>query len=364
MDRIVRRGLSRWQAGFVLILGLLPLLLATRGAAREQPALPYPAWQGETGLSVMTYNVEGLPWPARFGRGGSLARIGERLAAMRAANAQPRIILLQEAFSDDAKAIRTASGHRYAAFGPAIELAGEPASSPADLAFAAEAAFLKGERSGKLLDSGLVILSDYPILSVRRAAFPVSACAGYDCLANKGMVMAIVAMPGGLGPIAVVNLHLNSKRASGVDIERANAAFRRQLEAVDHFLETNHVPGMPMIVAGDFNIGQSAARRAMVMEMLARHNGAAPLDALSACSGECRKSLTADARNARHRAKDWQFLIPGAAADLAVRRIATPFGRESDGSMLSDHIGYTAYLSMAATGEAQPSPRGASTIDG
>ncbi|WP_016746649.1 sphingomyelin phosphodiesterase [Rhizorhabdus wittichii] len=348
MDGIVRRGLSRRQGALVLLLGSLLLLLATRGAAREQPALPHPAPHGDAGLSVMTYNVEGLPWPARFGRGDALARIGERLAALRATGAQPRVVLLQEAFSDDAKAIRAASGHRYAAFGPDDALAGPPTRSPADRAFAAEASFLKGERSGKLLDSGLVILSDYPILSVRRAAFPAAACAGYDCLANKGMVMAVVAVPGAPGPIAVVNLHLNSKRASGVAIERADAAFRQQVAALDRFLAANHVPGMPMIVGGDFNIGRSAARRTMVMEVLARHHGTAPADALSACTGVCRDGLSADAREARRRAKDWQFLIPGAAADLTVRRIATPFGREADGSMLSDHVGYTAYLTMAA----------------
>jgi endonuclease/exonuclease/phosphatase family metal-dependent hydrolase len=361
MEGIVRRGLSRRQGALVLVLGVLLLLLATRGAAREQPALPH-SIPRDDGLSVMTYNVEGLPWPARFGRSGSLGRIGQRLAAMRADGIQPHIVLLQEAFSDDAKAIRTASGHRYAAFGPTTGLSTGTVPSPADRAFAAKGSFLKGERSGKLLDSGLVILSDYPILSVRRAAFPAAACAGFDCLANKGMVMAILAVPGQPAPIAVVNLHLNSKRASGVAIDRADAAFRRQIDALDRFLTANHIPGMPMIVAGDFNIGRSAKRRTMVMDVLARHHGALPRDALSACARSCRDGLPGDAIDARRRAKDWQFLIPGTTGDLSVRRIATPFGREPDGSMLSDHVGYTAYLGPTAQRIAeaarQPSPRG------
>jgi hypothetical protein len=130
MDGIVRQGLSRRQGVLVLLLGCLLLLLATRGAAREQPALLRPAPRGDAGLSVMTYNVEGLPWPARFGRGAALARIGERLAALRAAGAQPRIVLLQEAFSDDAKAIRTASGYPYAAIGPDSAPAGPSALPP------------------------------------------------------------------------------------------------------------------------------------------------------------------------------------------------------------------------------------------
>ena len=34
-------------------------------------------------LSVLTYNLEGLGWPARKGRAAELKAIGERLAAMR-----------------------------------------------------------------------------------------------------------------------------------------------------------------------------------------------------------------------------------------------------------------------------------------
>ena len=36
-------------------------------------------------LSVMTYNVRGLPWPIAWGRADALAQIGDRLAALRRA---------------------------------------------------------------------------------------------------------------------------------------------------------------------------------------------------------------------------------------------------------------------------------------
>jgi len=352
MEGIVRRGLSRRQGALMLVLlGLLLLFFATRGIAREQPLLPDRLPIEPSSLSVMTYNVEGLPWPARFGRAESLTQIGERLAGMRAIGAQPHIALLQEAFSDDAKAIRSTSGYAYAAFGPDAEQAGPAPVTASDLAFSADASLLKGEQSGKLLDSGLAILSDYPILWVRRAAFPMAACAGFDCLANKGIVMAIVAVPGRSGPVAIVNVHLNSKRASGVGIDRADAAFRRQVDALDHFLTENRKPGMAMIVGGDFNIGHSATRRALVMSVLSRHHGGGARDVLTDCverNPACRNNLSSDARNSRERAKDWQFLLPASAGDISVLRITTPFGRERDGSMLSDHVGYTAHLAMAA----------------
>lgn len=362
MERIVPRTPSRRQGAFALLLiAIVLLLLGTRGAARSNASFSPADHPTESGLSVMTYNVEGLPWPIRWGRANALADIGERLGAMRAEGRQPKVVLLQEAFSDDARAIRAASGYRYAAFGPASGDAGSPATSSADRAFQAESGFLKGERSGKLLDSGLIILSDYPILSVRRAAFPDYACAGYDCLANKGMVMAVVAPPGAPGPIAIVNLHLNSKKASGVSLDRANAAFRRQVAAVDAFLNASIAPDMPVIVAGDFNIGRNAERRAIVESMLARQRDGRPRDAFSLCleaRRACDGGRAPDALLSRARAKDWQFMLPGADSDWAVSRIATPFGREADGSMLSDHVGYTAYLELAKQGDDQPSPRG------
>ena len=41
-----------------------------------------------------------------------------------------------------------------------------------------------------------MLLSDFPIESVRRAAFPADACAGFDCLAAKGAMLVTVSIPG------------------------------------------------------------------------------------------------------------------------------------------------------------------------
>lgn len=43
-------------------------------------------------LSVMTYNVKGLPWPATWGREPALAAIGKKFAQMRERKAQPHAI--------------------------------------------------------------------------------------------------------------------------------------------------------------------------------------------------------------------------------------------------------------------------------
>ena len=69
-------------------------------------------------FSVMTYNVEGLPWPVRKGRGQALKAIGGELAAMRAAGRQPDVVLIQEGFRSEIWDLIDESGYPYVARGP------------------------------------------------------------------------------------------------------------------------------------------------------------------------------------------------------------------------------------------------------
>jgi hypothetical protein len=69
-------GLSRWLTAF-LALALLAGAPARADRCRRV-SVPSPST-----FSVMTYNVEGLPWPVRKGRGEALKKIGFELAAMR-----------------------------------------------------------------------------------------------------------------------------------------------------------------------------------------------------------------------------------------------------------------------------------------
>lgn len=301
----------------------------------------------DTGLSVMTYNVKGLPWPLGMTRQDDLARIAERLRSLRQIDRHPRIVLLQEAFTDAAKSIGRDSGYRYIASGPSRELAAEGDTDPSHIAFVRAGDPLRGEGVGRLADSGLQILSDYPILAVRRAAFPVYACAGYDCLANKGMVMALIAIPGLPTPVAVINTHLNARKASGVSIPRALDAYRRQIDALERFVETSVPPHVPIIIAGDLNVGKSRPRRALMQASVEQRLGDGEAEAvLHSCFGPakpCGTDLPEGAREAIEHNKDWQIVIPGRSVALAAHRIAVPFGREADGTMLSDHVGYVVH---------------------
>jgi len=314
------------------------------------------------GLSIMAYNVKGLPWPLTSDRTADFARIEARLLAMRARGSQPHVIILQEAFTSPAKAIARRSGYPYVVEGPSRDLQSPVRPDARDRDFIEGASFFKGERSGKKVSSGLVLASDYPILSVRREAFPAFACAGYDCLANKGILMVTIAVPGRASPVTVVTTHMNSKKSSGVDPTRSLYAYRRQVETIDHFIARYRNPDLPVILAGDFN-ASSAERRTY----LTTHSAAnwttkrrLPIDnALQHClkrNAPCGGALPAIAATVFEKGRDWQFFSPGYRSSIQVIGMAVPFGRERDGTMLSDHVGYdvTYCLTQALMGH---SPR-------
>src|SRR5262245_5393660 len=74
-------------------------------ADAERPAIAVSA-DGETAattLSVLTYNLEGLAWPAAKGRAKPLREIGVRLNARLRAGQGPDVVLFQEMFSSAAK---------------------------------------------------------------------------------------------------------------------------------------------------------------------------------------------------------------------------------------------------------------------
>lgn len=353
----------RWAVAAALLSAVAFIPWSLRPASGTTPFV-ITNLREDTRLSLMTYNIEGLPWPVRLHRSADLARIEDRLTVLRLMGQQPHIVALQEAFTPDAKRIGIGSGYRYIANGPDMRLAGASALSSDDRAFQSSADFFHGERSGKYVDSGLQILSDYPILSVRRMAFPAFACAGYDCLANKGAMLAMIAVPGLPEPVAVVNVHLNSRKASGVDDARSLYAYRRQIDALEAFLQSNIKSGTAVIVAGDFNVGRHPARRQyfdrFVKRWGARNMFGTIKDALGTClstAAPCGADMPEDARFSHRRGRDWQLSVPGAAYAMGVRGISVPFGHDLDGSMLSDHVGYTAYYGLIV--RSQPPRAGA-----
>lgn len=301
---------------------------------------------GNTTLSMMTYNIKGLPWPLAVDRDTALVRIGTRLRALRQRGHQPHILLLQEAFTPQAAEIARSSGYRHMTFGPDRQMRSPIAPSAADQAFLAEARWDRGEALGKQTDSGLIILSDYPILRVRRLAFPDFACAGFDCLANKGVVIADMQVPGEAEPVAIVNIHLNARKASGVSVSRSLAAYARQVDLSARFIASAVPHTRTLMIGGDMNIGGNSDRSRIFFDGFARHG----LSFVAARQGGAQLALDqatipapqarADLKHAMQRRKDWIFARAGRGSSLVVRGAHVPFGSEPDGQPLSDHFGY------------------------
>ncbi len=315
--------------------------------ASTPPVTP-PPFDGT--LSVLTYNIHGLPWPIARGRDAQFQKMAAELRTLRAAGTNPHVILLQEAFTSEAQSIGRAAGYRYIADGPGADMDDTPGLSTADTAFAAKAHWWKGEGVGKYVGSGLQILSDYPIVSVRRTAYPSFACAGYDCLANKGAMMVSIALPGRADPIDIVDTHMNSRGASGMPEARSLPAYRFQVASLTDFIRKAHDPSHALIVAGDFNIGRDPLRLSGILDG-AHSRWAKSGDVMDDAYDEAahdRLPLSRDALFSRHRARDWQFFDSGTTTHVSLTGIDTPFGHLADGTMLSDHVGYTARYRLTA----------------
>jgi endonuclease/exonuclease/phosphatase family metal-dependent hydrolase len=303
--------------------------------------VPVPTF-AEAPLSLLTYNVKGLPWPIASGRPAALRAIAAQLRSLRATGQQPHIVAMQEAFVDQAKAIGQEAGYRYSAFGPS-EDAAPLAALPADKAFLGKGSFWLGERSGKHADSGLAVFSDFPIIAVRRIAYPV--CAGYDCLANKGALAVLIAQPGMRSPVIVVDTHLNSNAASRAPRERANHAYFRQIDTLSTFVTNLARTGYPILIAGDFNVGPTTARRSYFQaHLLAPALGLGAVQRICTGIGDCALDNRRDVLFSEHRARDWLMFRSDTFQPV---RLSAPFGTRSDGSMLSDHVGIAVTYAVA-----------------
>jgi endonuclease/exonuclease/phosphatase family metal-dependent hydrolase len=122
----------------------------------------------------------------------------------------------------------------------------------------------KGEGWGKWGSSGLWVLSDHPINWVKSHAYHY--CAGLDCLANKGVMLVSLDVPGLPTPVEIADTHLNSKGASGVPRNRNRTAHHLQAAELGQFMETDRTPGAPLIVGGDFNVMHAPDRYDYVMQ--------------------------------------------------------------------------------------------------
>ena len=300
-------------------------------------------------LSVLIYNIEGLPWPARKNRGPSLDRIGQALAGFRAQGRAPDIVLMQEAFTSRAARIGERAGYANAIGGPKrSEIAKDPAI---DRQFVADRRRKKGERAPKLMRSGLYVLSDYPVTDMNREGFARRACAGFDCLAAKGMMLVRVAVPGMPAPIDIFTTHMNSGRAARVPLERSAEAHRYQALEAAHFLDEYHEPDNPLIIGGDFNMRRNPDRfdffsTAIPYTLVHRSCAQKP--------ATCDVRMSWDGDAPWLDTQDLQAFDDGKAVTVEPVRVEAMFDGSANGARLSDHDGFLVTYRLAWRADAGP----------
>lgn len=335
-------GLAGWQAPLLAGLLLAAEAPVARADTAPQPA-PIAAPVAGAMLDVMTYNLEGVP--RRGGRKGDLRRIGERLRELREAGEAPDVVLFQEAFSRKARAAVRSAGYPYLVWGPDAKQRRELPSVRGRKG----RKLFKGELGVKLVGSGLAIASRYPISVHDGEPFSRRACAGFDCLSNKGGLHARIRLPGAPEPLDIFNTHMNAQGASGVKLRRHLRVHHAQVRELSGFINARRGADDPLILGGDFNMRGSEARFDVFQE-------AQPLTLVHrfchVAGNGCDVRLSWDGDAPWMDTQDLQFFDSGAKVRVHPVRVEAMFDGRPDSPKLSDHDAFRVIYEVSWAAEA------------
>lgn len=294
-----------------------------------------------TRLDVLTYNIEGLPWPARSGRARKLREIGQRLEALQRAGSAPDIVLFQEAFSSAATKAIVAAGFPAITSGPTrVQRRGMSAAGRVPGA----RRWRKGELGIHLLSSGLVVASRYPIVASGSEPFSRRSCAGFDCLSNKGALFARIAVPGVPAPIDIFNTHMNAQGASGVARTRHTPAHNLQAQELGDFLDAHRDRQYPALLGGDFNMRRSEPRFDVF-------NALQPLTLVHQycmiAANACDVRMSWDGDAPWMDTQDLQLFASGAQVSIRPERVEAMFDGSPESPMLSDHDAFRVVYTLS-----------------
>jgi len=291
--------------------------------------------RASTTFDVLTFNIEGLGWPARGKRAGSLVKINAALKHMMRQGTAPDVIMVQEMFSKAAVNAVQGLGYPNMVSGPSRT---QSKNLPVNDKMPGPYRWKKGELGLHLVGSGLSILSRYPIIETHSEPFGKRRCAGLDCLSNKGMLYARMAIPGVPGTINLFNAHLNSQRSSRVPPRRHARAHRLQVEELGDFISAVGDPNIPTILGGDFNMKSSALR----FERF--RNVTEPFEIVQEyCIDNplpCDVRISWDGDEPWMDTQDLQLFESGSAVDVIPVRVEALFDGSERSPRLSDHDGF------------------------
>jgi len=315
-------------------------------------------------VSVLIYNVAGLPWPVGCGkksrdvddrgeripiacnRSSALKKIGDALGELRQQEIEPDIVLLQEAFISAAAEIPERGGYPNWVAGPGSGDLGPRYSERASKEFIKERSFWKGEKSGKLQSSGLLLASNFPIAVHYAHPFNQWECGGFDCLANKGLLVVILEIPGLPQRLALATTHYNARNSTGVSNERALLAHNLQVEETSAFLEELDRDSLPFIWGGDLNMRHAQDR----IEYFVERAGDSLNEVSSYCSHpatDCEIRIRWDSDKPWFETQDLQGWVSGARVQVEPVRVEAVFDEPVNGVMPSDHNGLLVFYRLS-----------------
>ncbi|HEU4652252.1 MAG TPA: endonuclease/exonuclease/phosphatase family protein [Croceibacterium sp.] len=313
-----------------------------------------------TELDVLTYNIEGLPFPARNNRGPYLREIARRLAEFRASGEGPDIVLFQEVFSTAAAQAVTDSGYRSIATGPRTRTPQDPNTAGA---LPGRRNVFRGEIGRTFTSAGLAIATDYPVMGAGYIPYARHSCAGFDCLSNKGILFAEVAVPGVPGLIDVYTTHMQSQGSSRVIVERHAEAHRRQMNELAAYVRSSSPLTDPILIGGDFNMRNSDVRHYTFNRVTADTPSSSPESPVGNVHRYCSEHRdTCDVRQ-EWRDDEWlrvqnlHLFQSGNVVKVRPIRVEGMFDGGPSGPVLSDHNGFRVVYEISwPVSESEPPP--------
>lgn len=308
--------------------------IACSAAPAPQVRLSDDGSTASTRLRVLTYNIEGLGWPARTGRADQLRAIGERLHALRQGAEGPDVVMFQEMFSGPAKKAVAATGFPAIITGPRRTTKPDGGTTEP---LPGKSKLKRGELGIHLTGGGLAIVSRYAIVHSERTAYGRKSCAGLDCLSNKGIVLARIVIPGIPTPVDLYDTHMNSRGASRAPAARNLAAHERQSLEASKFIDRTHDDRYPVIFGGDFNMRHSEGR----WSNFSRYQSLEVVHKVCAnpASG-CDVRMSWDGDEPWMDTQDLQLFWRGDAVNVRPVRVEAVFDGGPSGPALSDHDGF------------------------
>lgn len=288
-------------------------------------------------LKVMSYNVNGLPWPIKKNKRPLLMEIARIIKEQREIGTAPDVLLIQEGFRPEVKEMVAAMGYPYVFKGPK-----DSDMNPLDKKCPPGPKQPPCNNTISIIGSGLWILSKYPFNKTGKIAFGKTRCTGWDCYANKGVAYAQIKVPG-IGPVDIFTTHMNSRKASGSSDEKVWAAQRKQIAVIKYFLRKTATANVPAIFAGDFNVRTSFPTypdlaKAITMDSVGLF--------CSQYTAHCRIG-EGTLPEELHNKVDQHFFRSTKSISVYPYYVAKTMRHKLGNLGLSDHLAYEAYYSFA-----------------